>query len=143
MKKRVGNYVAVAIGLVLLIAGLAILKAATDPEGVLRVLPYICIGLGCGIFGHGMGNAISRKVQKNSPDIARQMEIEKNDERNVMIASRAKAKAFDLMTFVFGALMLSFALMEVDLAAVVLLVAAYLFVVGYSIYCRFKFEKEM
>lgn len=55
MKKRVGNYVAVAIGLVLLIAGLAILKAATDPEGVLRVLPYICIGLGCGIFGHGMG----------------------------------------------------------------------------------------
>lgn len=143
MKKRVGNYVAVAIGLVLLIAGLAILKAATDPEGVLRVLPYICIGLGCGIFGHGMGNAISRKVLKNSPDIARQMEIEKNDERNVMIASRAKAKAFDLMTFVFGALMLSFALMEVDLAAVVLLVAAYLFVVGYSIYCRFKFEKEM
>lgn len=143
MKKRVGNYVAVAIGLVLLIAGLAILKAATDPEGVLRVLPYICIGLGCGIFGHGMGNAISRKVLKNSPDIARQMEIEKNDERNVMIASRAKAKAFDLMTFVFGALMLSFALMEVDLAAVVLLVAAYLFVVGYRIYCRFKFEKEM
>lgn len=89
------------------------------------------------------GNAISRKVLKNSPDIARQKEIEKNDERNVMIASRAKAKAFDLMTFVFGALMLSFALMEVDLAAVVLLVAAYLFVVGYSIYCRFKFEKEM
>ena len=143
MKKRVENYVAVAIGLVLLIAGLAILKAATDPEGVLRVLPYICIGLGCGIFGHGMGNAISRKVLKNNPDIARQMEIEKNDECNVMIASRAKAKAFDLMTFVFGALMLSFALMEVDLAAVVLLVAAYLFVVGYSIYCRFKFEKEM
>ena len=40
------------------------------------------------------------------------------------------------MTFVFGALMIAFALMGVDMIAVLLLVFAYLFVQGYAIYYR-------
>ena len=59
------------------------------------------------------------------------------------LPDHAKGRAFDLMTFVFGALMVSFALMEVDLAALLLLVFAYLFVEGYAVYCRCKYEKEM
>ena len=47
------------------------------------------------------------------------------------------------MTFVFGALMLTFALMEVELAAVLLLVAAYLFVEFSAVYYRCKLEKQM
>jgi 4-hydroxybenzoate polyprenyltransferase len=47
------------------------------------------------------------------------------------------------MVFVFGALMISFALMNVDLAVVLLMVFAYLFVVGSHIYYRVKFEKEL
>ncbi|HQE70757.1 MAG TPA: hypothetical protein PK071_06530, partial [Atopobiaceae bacterium] len=55
---------------------------------------------------------------------------------------RAKGKAFDMMTFVFGALMLSFALMGVDMIAVLLLVFSYLFVHGSALYYRFKFERK-
>ena len=47
------------------------------------------------------------------------------------------------MTYLFGALMLCFALMQVDLAALLLLVFANLFVEGYAIYCRLRLEKEM
>lgn len=47
------------------------------------------------------------------------------------------------MTYVFGALMLSFALMAVDMIAVLLLVFAYLFVQGAAIYYHSKLEKEM
>lgn len=47
------------------------------------------------------------------------------------------------MTFVFGALMVSFALMGVDMIAVLLLVFAYLLVHGYAIYYRFRLEQEM
>ena len=71
------------------------------------------------------------------------MDIEKNDERNIMIANKAKGKAFDRMTYIFGALMVSFALMDVDMTAVLLLVFAYLLVHGFSIYYRMKFDKEM
>ena len=128
MNKKAGMYITSVIGVLLLIAGLMVLKFVEEPTGFIRVLPYICIGVGCGLFGHGMGEIASGRLLKNSPEIVKQMEIEKNDERNIVLAARSKAKAFDMMTFVYGALMLSFALMQVELAAVLLLVAAYLFV---------------
>lgn len=90
-----------------------------------------------------MGSIISRKALKGSPEIARQIEIEKKDERNLMLASRAKAKGFDMMTFAFGALIICFALMGISLAATLLLVFTYLFVEGYAVYCRCKLDKTM
>ena len=143
MKKRKTDFCIVMAGLSLLGAGLVCLKIISDPQGVMRTLPYILIGLGCGVFGHGMGNIISRKALRNNPDVQKQIEIDKNDERNIAIGNCAKAKAYDMMIFVFGALMLSFALMGVDTVAVLLLVFAYLFVIGCGIYYRGKFDKEM
>lgn len=143
MKKHVLDTVAVLAGLLLAGLGFVLLWSFPEAQGALLALPYVCIGLGCGVFGHGMGNLISRRALKNSPDVQKQIEIEKNDERNIAIASRAKAKAYDIMVFVFGALMVSFALMGVDLAAILLLVFAYLFVVGCGIYYRIKFDREM
>jgi 4-hydroxybenzoate polyprenyltransferase len=61
----------------------------------------------------------------------------------VAIVNRAKSKAYDMMIFVFGALMLAFALMGIDRAAVLLLVSSYLFIIGYSVYYRCKYDKEM
>ena len=106
-------------------------------------LPYICIGVGCGIFGHGMGNLINSRIMSNRPDIKKQMEIEQKDERNIVIQNQAKAKAYDMMIFVFGALMICFALMNVDLMVILMLVSCYLFIAGYSIYYRVQYEKEM
>lgn len=133
-----------ALGGVLLLAlGLVLLKTEIMSEGVLSALPYICVGLGCGIFGQGMGNIIGARALKNDPERQKQLEIEQNDERNMAIANRAKAKAFDLMIFVFGALLVTFALMNVDLVVILLLAFTYLFVVFYSVYFRSRYEKEM
>ena len=90
-----------------------------------------------------MGGMLSRKALKDSPDLQKQLEIEQKDERNIAISNSAKGKAFDIMLFVYGALMLSFALMQVDLAAILLFVFCYLLVLGCSIYYRVKYEKEM
>lgn len=143
MKKSVTAYLLVIAGVVLLAGSLYFIRTVHEQEGVLRTLPYICIGLGSGLFGSGMGELISRRTVKNSPALAKQMEINKNDERNIAIATRAKAKAYDMMVFVFGALMLAFALMETELTVVLLLVFAYLFTIGYGIYYRFKYDREM
>lgn len=142
MKRKTDIWI-LCIGLILLAAGLYLIRMDSDPEGILRVLPFVFIGFGCGLFGHGMGNIVSQRALKENPELVRQLEIEQNDERNIMIANGAKARAFDMMTFVFGALMVCFALMQIDLAATLLLVFAYLFVEGYAIYCRFKIEKEI
>lgn len=143
MKKSISSYFLTLAGLALLAIGLYFIKTLQDPQGIMRALPYVCVGLGSGIFGHGMGEIISRRALKNSPTATKQIEIDKKDERNVSIANQAKAKACDMMVFVFGALMLAFALMGIDMIAVLLLVFAYLFVIGYAVYYRCKYDKEM
>ena len=141
MKRKKGSWGLAALGLLLLAGGLYLIK--TEALGFLQALPYVSIGVGCGLFGQGLGALVSARALQKHPELQKRMEIEKNDERNAAIADRAKGKAFDVMTFVFGALMLSFALMDVALAPVLLLVFAYLFVHGCALYYRFKLDKEM
>ena len=136
--KKYHNWIVSALGLLLWAVGFWMVKG-----DVRSTLAYVCIGLGCGMFGYGAGELIAGRVLKGAPELQRQMEIDRQDERNVAIADRAKGRAFDLMSFVFGALMVTFALMGVEMAPLLLLVAAYLFVHGYALYWRFRCEKEM
>jgi hypothetical protein len=143
MKRPVKDCLLAVVGFVLAVTGLILVKAIPIPQGIMRALPFVLIGVGCGVFGQGMGNIIGWKVVKDNPQVQKQIEIEKNDERNVAIANRAKAKSYDMMIFVYGALMVAFALMGVDLFVILLLAAAYLFVVFYGIYYRSKYDREM
>ncbi|HJG28397.1 MAG TPA: hypothetical protein K8V20_07105 [Subdoligranulum variabile] len=129
--------------LLLLVAALLLNLAPAQEQPLLRVLPFLCLGVGAGLLGQGVGQLLQRKALQGNPELARQQQIEVEDERNIQLAQRAKAKAFDLMIFVFGALLLAFALMQVDLTAILLLVGAYLLVQGYAVYCRVRLEKEM
>ena len=54
MKSKIANSVAMILGLCLLAIGLFLLKTIADPQGVMLALPYVCIGVGCGLFGQGM-----------------------------------------------------------------------------------------
>jgi len=143
MTRKTREYSTAVIGLLLLVVGLYLAKNVEEPQGVMRALPFVCIGLGCGTFGYGVGDIISRRAVTEHPDIQKRIDVEKNDERNISISNRAKAKAFDVMIYVFGALMVSFALMGVDMVAVLLLVFSYLFVEGCAIRYRCKYDKEM
>jgi hypothetical protein len=124
------------------ITGLVLLKAIAEPQGVLQVLPYLCIGIGCGVFGHGAGEIAANRAYAKNPQLRKQMEIEKQDERNIAIANQAKAKAYDSMLYVLGAVMIAFALMNVQTTTILLLVGAYLLVVGVFIFYLNKYQKE-
>ena len=93
------------LGLALLALGLYLVKTTNATEGILLTLPYVFVGIGSGLFGQGMGGVIERRVLKKNPEILKQKEIEVNDERNQQISNRAKAKAYDIIIFIFGALM--------------------------------------
>lgn len=142
MKKGV-YFTITGIGFVLIVAGLCFLKSGEEMQGLMRVLPYVCGGSGCGVFGFGMGKIISHSALKNSQDIQKQMEIEQKDERNITISNRAKGKAYDAMIYIFGSLIVSFGFMNIEEFVILLLVSAYLMTVGISIYYRCKYEKEM
>lgn len=142
MSRATKQYILAAAGILCFITGLVSLKAIAEPQGVLQVLPYLCIGIGCGVFGHGAGEIAANRAYAKNPQLRKQMEIEKQDERNIAIANQAKAKAYDSMLYVLGAVMIAFALMNVQTTTILLLVGAYLLVVGVFIFYLNKYQKE-
>lgn len=139
---KIKSIMGAATGAVLLAAGYFLVVRNMLPEEA-RAVAFAMVGLGCGLFGHGVGALSAQRAAKKNPEAHRQFEIEQQDERNVVLSNAAKARAYDVMVFVFGALMFAFAMMGVDMMQVLLFVAAYLFVVGCNIFYRFKYEKEM
>ena len=142
MSRATKQYILTIAGILCCITGLVSLKAIAEPQGVLQVLPYLCIGIGCGVFGHGAGEIAANRAYAKNPQLRKQMEIEKQDERNIAIANQAKAKAYDSMLDVLGAVMIAFALMNVQTTTILLLVGAYLLVVGVFIFYLNKYQKE-
>lgn len=141
--KKTRNYLFTAAGIIIFISGLYLLKTADNPHPFLRALPFVCIGVGGGTFGSGVSNIITNKIYQKNPDIKKQKDINSQDERNILIASRAKAKAYDVVVFVLAVLILVFALMDVAMPPILLLVFTYLFVQVSAVYYRCKYEKEM
>lgn len=138
MNKKTLNGILIALGVILLAAGLLWIK-----NGASNQLPYLCVGVGSGLFGQGLGEVIAARTRRTDPERMKRMEIGQKDERSVAISNMAKGKAFDLMTGVFGALMICFALMGVEPAPLLLLVFAYLLVHGAAVYHRIRLEREM
>ena len=139
-RNTIKSAVITAVGLLMLFSGLLIVKRFNLGS---QTAPYLCIGLGCGLFGHGFGELLMRWSEKDHPEITRQREIEENDERNIALRDRSQAKAFRIMIPVFGILFFAFSLMNVELRVILLLVAAYMYICGCSVYYNAKCRKEM
>lgn len=116
---------------------------AAHQNETLATLAYLLIGLGCGMFGHFSGKLIKWYAVKDHEELVKQMEIEAKDERNLLIAEKSKAKAYDLMTSLFVSMLLVFALMGVDRTALLFTVVIYLALQGYALYWRFVLDKRM
>lgn len=137
------NIVFSAFGIVILITGLVLVVLFPHARGILSTLPYVCIGIGAGIFGGNLGTLIKKLILGKNPKAAMEIEIEAKDERNIAISNKAKAKAYDLMQIVFGLLIIVFALMRVDMYVVLVFIAAYLFSIFSMVYYLNKYCKEM
>lgn len=138
MKKHASLFVLLG-GLCLLALGFVLLHVT----GNANALPYLCVGVGCGAIGHGAGELIKARLLRRDPALEKQQRILRDDERNIAIGDRAKARAYDAMVYVYAALILAFALMNVRLSVLLPLIAAYLCIEGIAVYFRIKLEKEM
>ena len=141
---KVGRYlILAAAGLIIFTAGLVLMISSRDAVGVLETLPYICVGLGSGIFGGSIGTALKNRTMLKDPQAAKYVEIEQKDERNQAVNNRSKARVYDLMIYVYAAVILSFALMQVNMYVTLVLVVIYLFFIFANVYYLNKYNKEM
>ena len=135
MNRKVGASVAV-IGVAVMTLGLFLMSRMS------AALPGILIGLGAGALGAGLSGVLTSLLSRRYPDMAGKT-VEQQDERNIAISNRAKARAYDLMVYVFGALMVTFALMNADVSMILLLIGAYMIVVACRIGFAVHYNKTM
>ncbi len=132
-----------ALGLIMMIGGLVITKLQPDAQGIMLTLPYVCFGIGAGVFGGNLGMAIQKYMLNKDFERAKKIEIEQKDERNITIANKAKAKAYDFMIMIFSGVILAFTLLQVELYVLLALIAVYLLIIFTMIYWLNKYQKEM
>lgn len=141
-KNTFKNVSLMCLGLLAVCAGVYMIKNVSG-EGDLTVKAgYILIGLGSGIFGHFLGNIISSKAVSGNQEIESFIKIAKNDERNIMLAEKAKAKAFTVMTYSFASVLLCLALISSEVYTILILVCLYIALELYAVYWRIKLEKQ-
>lgn len=140
--KKMKDIIISIIGVLLFIVGFYLIRTVAEPQGIMKTIPFLLIGVGCGAFGHGIGEFFSKLAIKKDPKLAKQMEIDQKDERNIMISNMSKAKGYDIMCYVFAALMLAYALMGASMEVIIPFVIAYVFVQLYTIYILVKKQKE-
>lgn len=139
MNKKIWPYVIVLLaGLVLALVGLFVI---TD-EG-LKSVSGACIGIGAGAFGMAVARIITAVMMRKNPEYVRRQNIEENDERNIQIREKAKAKGFDAVWVTFCITMLCLILMNVDIPVVLVVVGAYVAVNVVQIYYLSKFSTEL
>ena len=135
--RRKGSMLAAVIGAAVVALGLYLMSRMS------AALPGVLIGLGSGALGFGLSGVFSGLVMEKHPDVARQVAVEEQDERNIAVNNRAKARAYDVMIYVFGALMVAYALMNADLAVILMLIGAYLLIVACCVGFAAHYHKTM
>jgi len=125
-------------GALLLISGV-LLAILTD----VGVVSFILIGIGAGSFTGGVGGFISARMMKKDAELARKINIEMNDERNVMVDLKAKAGAHDFISWVLWPVIILFAALQFELWAVLLLVGVQIMRMIVMFYLMHKYRRAM
>ena len=132
-----------AIGFVLFVTGIVLIILFSESQGIMKSLPFVCLGVGCGFIGGGIGGTVSYRKMKKNPNLAKQKEIDLKDERNIAIAYKAKAMAYNLTLLIFAALIVFLAVVQVETYITLVFTGAYLIVIFLYIYFFNRYHKEM
>jgi len=137
------SYVLLIAGLLLVIISVISLYLFGSEHVAYTAVSYSFFGVGFGLLGDGIGRLNAARLEKKDPERMKNLNIEKHDERNIIIDEKARAKAFTLSQYLFSVMIVVLAIMGVELKALLIVLCADLIVLVYSVYIRSKLYKEM
>lgn len=138
MKRKKSFYV------IMLIVGICCITASlffNDEE--VKTISGILIGIGSGFVGLSISNLLMKHMERKNPEIEKQAEIDFNDERNVIIRNRAKAKAGDITQWLIMGIAYMTIMISAPLWATLIVVMVFLFYNVIGLYLMNKYQKEM
>ncbi|MDO7788290.1 hypothetical protein [Desulforamulus aquiferis] len=138
MVKKTSFYVFILIlGIGLIVTGF--LFRAEEVKNISGVL----IGIGMSLFGSSLFNLFMKHFQQKHPEIKKQNEIYLNDERNVIIQNKSKARAADIIQWFIIGLAYVMILFDYPLWLFGITIGIFLLYYLISIYFAVKYQKEM
>lgn len=142
-KKNRGQYILTVVGFILFVAGIVLAMFFSKSEGIMRTFPFICLGIGAGFCGGGLGSVIRSRQMLKDPQLAKKIDIDAKDERNIAIANKAKAVAYNFTVLIFSALIMFLSLVQVETYIIFIFIGAYLVIIFLHIFFLIKYHKEM
>ena len=103
----------------------------------------ILLGTGAGVIGESIAKLYTINLEKKNPDIIKENEIELQDERNVLIRQRAKAKSADITQWLIMLIAYLEIFVNAPLWIILLTVGIFVLYNIIQIYYINKFNKEM
>ena len=103
----------------------------------------ILLGTGAGAIGASIAKLYSINLEKKNPDMIKENEIELQDERNVLIRQRAKAKSADITQWLIMVITYLEIFVNAPLWIILLTVGIFVLYNIIQIYYINKFNKEM
>lgn len=103
----------------------------------------ILLGTGAGVIGASIAKLYTINLEKKNPDMIKENEIELQDERNVLIRQRAKAKSADITQWLIMIIAYLEIFVNAPLWIILLTVGIFVLYNIIQIYYINKFNKEM
>ena len=103
----------------------------------------ILLGTGAGVSGASIAKLYSINLEKKNPDMIKENEIELQDERNVLIRQRAKAKSADITQWLIMIIAYLEIFVNAPLWIILLTVGIFVLYNIIQIYYINKFNNEM
>jgi hypothetical protein len=103
----------------------------------------ILLGTGAGVIGASIAKLYSINLEKKNPDMIKENEIELQDERNVLIRQRAKAKSADITQWLIMLIAYLEIFVNAPLWIILLTVGIFVLYNIIQIYYINKFNNEM
>lgn len=142
-KKIKGYYIFAIVGFILFMIGIVLTILFSESQGIMRTLPFSCIGIGAGLGGGGLGGVIRSRQMLKDPQLVKQIDIDTKDERNIAINNKARSATFNFTLFILSGLVIFLSLMQVETYITLVFVGAYLLIIFVYIYFLKKYHKEM
>ena len=103
----------------------------------------ILLGTGAGAIGASIAKLYFINLEKKNPDIAKENEIELQDERNILILQRAKAKSADIIQWLIMLIAYLEIFVNAPLWIILLTISVFVLYNIIQAYYINKFNKEM
>lgn len=142
-KKIRGLCVLATVGFILIVTGIVLVILFSESQGIMKTLPFICLGIGAGSFSGGLGGLISYRRMQQNPQLAKEKQINTKDERNIIITYRAKAMSYNLTIIIFAFLIMFLAMVQVETYITLIFTGAYILIIFLHFYFFNKYYKEM